>query len=114
MISEGGKHDFGGYILPQEYISVSMPIREHELPVHLFAHLCIQSKQIYLSRLTLAVAFLYVRLISIGGHTTHEGLRTLVDRNDRRDLSIFQIGLRFTQRRLTNSYSVSVPLFTYL
>jgi hypothetical protein len=67
-----------------------------------------------LSRLTLAVAFLYVWLISIGGRAIHAGLRTLVDRNDRRDLSIFQIGLRFTQRRLTNGYSVSVPLFTYL
>jgi hypothetical protein len=67
-----------------------------------------------LSRLTLAVAFLYVWLISVGGRTIHEGLRSLVDRNDRRDLSIFQIGLRFSQRRLTNGSSVSVPLFTYL
>jgi len=67
-----------------------------------------------LSRLTLAVAFLYVWLISVGGRTIHEGLRSLVDRNDRRDLSIFQIGLRFTQRRLTNGFSISVPLFTYL
>jgi hypothetical protein len=67
-----------------------------------------------LSRLTLAVAFLYVWLISVGGRTIHAGLRHLVDRNDRRDLSIFQIGLRFTQRRLTNALSVSVPLCSYL
>ena len=67
-----------------------------------------------LSRLTLAVAFLYVWLISVGGRSIHQGLRHLVDRNDRRDLSIFQIGLRFTQRRLTNDLSVHVPLFTYL
>jgi len=67
-----------------------------------------------LSRLTLAVAFLYVWLISVGSRTIQAGLRSLVDRNDRRDLSIFQIGLRFTQRRLTNGFSVSVPLFTYL
>jgi len=67
-----------------------------------------------LSRLTLAVAFLYVWLISVGGRTVHEGLRHLVDRNDRRDLSIFQIGLRFTERMLTNDFSVSVPLFNYL
>jgi len=67
-----------------------------------------------LSRLTLAVAFLYVWLISVGGRTIHEGLRRLVDRNDRRDLSIFQIGLRFTERMLTNDFSVSVPLFNYL
>jgi hypothetical protein len=67
-----------------------------------------------LSRLTLAVALLYVWLISIGGCTIHQGLRQLVDRNDRRDLSIFQIGLRYVQRRLTNAFSISVPLCTYL
>lgn len=67
-----------------------------------------------LSRLTLAVVLLYVWLISVGGRTIHQGLRHLVDRNDRRDLSIFQIGLRFIQRRLTNALSVSVPLCTYL
>ena len=58
-----------------------------------------------LSRLTLAVAFLYVWLISVGCTTIHAGLRHLVDRNDRRDLCIFQIGLRFIQRRLTNGLS---------
>jgi len=67
-----------------------------------------------LSRLTLAVAFLYVWLISVGGRTIHSGLRHLVDRNDRRDLSIFQIGLRYIQRRLTNAFPVSVPLCSYL
>ena len=48
-----------------------------------------------LSRLTLAVAFLYAWVISIGTRVIHRGLRHLVDRKDRRDLSIFQIGLRF-------------------
>ena len=67
-----------------------------------------------LSRLTLAIAFLYVWLISIGTRTIHKGLRHLVDRNDRRDLSIFQIGLRFIQRRLTNALSVHIPLCIYL
>jgi hypothetical protein len=67
-----------------------------------------------MSRLTMAVAFLYVWLISIGGRTIKEGLRHLVDRNDRRDLSIFQIGLRFTQRRLTNALSIPVALCSYL
>ena len=67
-----------------------------------------------LSRLTLAVAFLYVWLISVGTTTIHAGLRRLVDRNERRDLSIFQIGLRFTQRRLTNALPVQVPLCSYL
>ena len=66
-----------------------------------------------LSRLTLAVAFLYVWLVSIGGETIHQGLRHLVDRHDRRDLSIFQIGLRFIQRRVTNGLSVQIPLCSY-
>jgi hypothetical protein len=67
-----------------------------------------------LSRLTLAIALLYVWLISVGGRTIHRGLRHLVDCLCRRDLSIFQIGLRFTQRRLINDLSVSVPLCSYL
>src|SRR5271157_377161 len=66
-----------------------------------------------LSRLTLAVAFLYVWLVSIGGDIIHQGLRHLVDRHDRRDLSIFQIGLRFIQRRVTNGHSVQIPLCSY-
>jgi hypothetical protein len=66
-----------------------------------------------LSRLTLAVAFLYVWLVSVGGDIIHQGLRHLVDRHDRRDLSIFQIGLRFIQRRLTNDLSFQTPLCSY-
>jgi hypothetical protein len=69
---------------------------------------------IRLSRLTLAVAYLYVWLISVGGRTIHSGLRNLVDRNDRRDLSIFQIGFRFIQRRLINALSISIPICSYL
>lgn len=69
---------------------------------------------IRLSRLTLAVAFLYVWLISVGGRTIRSGLRHLVDRNDRRDLCIFQIGFRYIQRRIINAFSVSVPLCSYL
>lgn len=67
-----------------------------------------------LSRLTLAVALLYIWLISVGGRTVREGLRHLVDRNDRRDLSIFQIGLRFIDRRFTNGLSFRIPFCTYL
>lgn len=67
-----------------------------------------------LSRLTLAVAYLYVWLISTGTQTIHAGLRHLVDRVDRRDLSLFQIGLRFIQRRLTNALSVTAQLCLYL
>ena len=63
-----------------------------------------------LSRLTLAVAFLYVWSLSVGSRTIRAGLRHFVDRKDRRDLSIFQIGLRFMNRRLLNSLPVSLPL----
>lgn len=63
-----------------------------------------------LSRLTLAVAFLYVWLLSVGSRTIRVGLRHLVDRKDRRDLSIFQIGLRFIERKLIGSLPISAPL----
>ena len=67
-----------------------------------------------LSRLTLAVVFLYVWLISVGGRSIRAGLRQLVDRVDRRDLSIFQIGLRIIERMLTNAFPFRIPLVTYL
>jgi hypothetical protein len=63
-----------------------------------------------LSRLTLAVVFLYVWLVSVGTATVKRGQRRLVDRNDRRDLSIFQIGLRFIDRCLTNALNVPLRL----
>ena len=67
-----------------------------------------------LSRLTLAVVLLYVWLVSSGTRTIHNGLRHLVDRNDRRDLSIFQIGLRFIERRIINDLSFHLSLCCYL
>jgi hypothetical protein len=63
-----------------------------------------------LSRLTLAVAFLYVWLLSVGSRTIRAGLRHFVDRKDRRDLSIFQIGLRFIDRQLLNSLPFCLSL----
>jgi hypothetical protein len=63
-----------------------------------------------LSRLTLAVALLYVWLISTGSKAIKNGQRHLVDRAKRRDLSIFQIGFRLAKRRLTNALSVSIQL----
>jgi len=67
-----------------------------------------------LSRLTLAVACLYVWLISVGGRTIRRGWRSQVDRSDRRDLSIFQIGFRFIQRSLTNALPFSIRMCSYL
>jgi hypothetical protein len=67
-----------------------------------------------LSRLTLAVVLLFVWSVSTGGRSIHEGRRHLVDRHERRDLSIFQIGLRFIERQLTNSLPIHLSLCTYL
>lgn len=67
-----------------------------------------------LSRLTLAVVLLYVWLIAEGSRAIKNGQRHLVDRADRRDLSIFQIGLRLVERCLTNGWPLSVkfiPVF---
>jgi hypothetical protein len=66
-----------------------------------------------LSRLTLAVSILYVWLISVGTSTVRNGLRSQVDRNDRRDLSIFQIGLRSIERSLVNSLPFKITLCSY-
>jgi hypothetical protein len=63
-----------------------------------------------LSRLTLAVALLYVWFISTGSKAIKNGQRHWVDRAERRDLSIFQIGFRLVKRRLTNALSVSIRL----
>jgi hypothetical protein len=59
-----------------------------------------------LSRLTLAVALLYSWLIDLGRKTIKNGLRHWVDRADRRDLRIFQIGLRLIDWCLTNDLSI--------
>jgi len=67
-----------------------------------------------LSRLTLAVALLYVWLVSVGAQTIHAGQRHRVDRKERRDLSIFQIGLRFLERRFVNDLSFRIPMCRYL
>jgi hypothetical protein len=66
-----------------------------------------------LSRLTLAVAILYVWLVSIGTRTIHAGKRHLVDRRERRDLCIFQIGLRFIERSLTNAHTIQILFCSY-
>jgi len=69
---------------------------------------------IKLSRLTFAVVLLYFWLVAFGAKIIKSGLRRLVDRNDRRDLSIFQIGLRSIERRLTNQKSFTVSFQVYL
>lgn len=66
-----------------------------------------------LSRLTLAVVLLYVWSISTGTATIRNSLRPLVDRRDRRDLSVFQIGLRYIDRMFVNSLPFNVVLCSY-
>lgn len=61
-----------------------------------------------LSRLTLAVVLLYDWLVTTGKRVIKDGLRSLVDRNDRRDLSIFHIGLRFILRCLKNDQPFTI------
>lgn len=65
-----------------------------------------------LARLTLAVCLLYVWLLRTGRQAIKAGLRSQVDRNDRRDLSLFQIGWRTIERLLALDSPVTVSLTT--
>jgi hypothetical protein len=65
-----------------------------------------------LSRLAFALSLLYLWLIVEGTKAIKNGERRLVDRNDRRDLSIFQIGLRLIERRLSLFLPISFSSFT--
>jgi hypothetical protein len=53
-----------------------------------------------LSRLTLAVAMLYVWLVAYGAKVIKRGQRRLVDRSDRRDHSLFRLGYNMLDRCL--------------
>jgi hypothetical protein len=66
-----------------------------------------------LSRLTLIVALLYLWLLAFGSYVIKRGQRRLVDRADRRDLSIFRIGLSMVERLLANAQPLSIRLIPY-
>ncbi len=66
-----------------------------------------------LSRLTLVVALLYVWVVALGSAVIKRGDRHLVDRVDRRDLSIFRIGYDMFERCLFNNQPVSLRLIPY-
>lgn len=61
-----------------------------------------------LSRLTLAVFLLYVWCLATAQRMIKNGWRVLVDRKDRRDLSYFQIGLRFIDRCFVNQVAFAI------
>jgi len=61
-----------------------------------------------LSRLTLAVCYLYVWLVTLGSQVIKAGKRHLVDRRERRDLSLFRIGWDFVERCLALQEHVNV------
>jgi hypothetical protein len=66
-----------------------------------------------LSRLTLVVMLLYVWLVAFGTKVIKNGQRRLVDRNERRDHSIFRIGRNMIERILSNGQSLSISLVFY-
>jgi hypothetical protein len=66
-----------------------------------------------LNRLTLAVCLLYLWLVAFGSKVIKAGLRKLVDRKSRRDLSIFRIGFDMALRCLRNSSSLSLFFTPY-
>lgn len=53
-----------------------------------------------LSRLTMVVAILYLWLVAQGEALIRNGQTYLVDRRDRRDLSVFRLGWDFIERLL--------------
>jgi hypothetical protein len=69
---------------------------------------------LHLSRLILAVALLYVWLIAFGANLVAAGLRSQVDRTNRRDLSLFRIAWDYLQQLLTwgEPFEVNfIPIF---
>lgn len=56
-----------------------------------------------LSRLAFAVILLFLGCVAFGKHALRQKVCPSVDRRDRRDLSLFQIGWRLIQRRFANA-----------
>lgn len=65
-----------------------------------------------LSRLAFAVVLLYLWVVLEGARVIKAGERRLVDRNDRRDLCVFQIGFRWIERKLTTALPISFSSFS--
>lgn len=67
-----------------------------------------------LHRLTFAVVLIYLDLLTAGSKAIKNGQRHLVDRRERRDLSVFRIGLYMRERLLANAVPFSLALFPVL
>jgi Transposase DDE domain len=67
-----------------------------------------------LHRLTFAVVLLFLELVTSGSKIIKNGMRRLVDRPDRRDLSIFRIGLYMRERHLANSNNLVLDFYPVL
>lgn len=66
-----------------------------------------------LNRLMFAIALLVVWLLAFGSQIVKNGQRSLVDRSDRRALSLFRIGWDSIERRLANEDDLSIRLLPY-
>lgn len=66
-----------------------------------------------LSRLTLAVALWYMWHLTTGSRAIKNGERYLVDRKDRRDLSIFRIGMYMLDQCFASRAACTVHLIPY-
>jgi hypothetical protein len=66
-----------------------------------------------LSRLLLAVCLVYLWLMQVGAYVVKRGLRFLVDRTDRRDRSLAEIGRHWVRRRMTNGEIPRMGLVPY-
>ena len=67
-----------------------------------------------LHRLTFVVVLLFLELVASGSKIIKNGLRYLVDRSDRRDLSLFRIGLYMRERYLANQKVFQLDLYPIL
>lgn len=66
-----------------------------------------------LSRLTLAIALLYLTLVTQGARAIKNGQRRLVDRKGRRDLSVFRLGLYLMDRCVACDGRLAIHLIPY-
>lgn len=66
-----------------------------------------------ISRLFLALSILYVWLMHTGSWVIKRGWRDQVDRNHRRDISIFHIGYRWLLRQLAQALPLHIGLILY-